>query len=188
MNEGPLSRQPDKLDYLNPTQFRFIINQLPKVEFFTTACNLPGVSIPNTEMSTPFANIPVIGEKTEFEDFTLSFIVDEYLENYLSLHDWITGQGFPETRQQFKDFRDTTSENNSTNTSKGGITGDKSMYSDATLTILSNKNNPIVEVRFRDMFPITLGPLDFDQGATDANLISASSSFKYQQYKIVPIT
>ena len=29
-----ISRQPTKLDHLSPTQFRFVINQLPKVEFF----------------------------------------------------------------------------------------------------------------------------------------------------------
>mgnify|MGYP000019382387 FL=1 len=186
-NSGALSRQPDKLDYLNPSQFRFTINQLPKVEFFTTACNVPGVSVPNTEMATPFVNIPVVGEKTEFEDFTLSFIVDEYLENYLSLHDWITGLGFPDSRQQYKTFRDETADTSSLNTSKSSLTGDRSLYSDATLTILSNKNNPIVEIRFRDMFPISLDSLDFDQGATDANNISCGATFKYQQYKIIPL-
>ena len=55
---SPLSRQPTKLDYANPTQFRFIINQLPKVEYFTTSCNIPGISVPNTLMSTPFVDVP----------------------------------------------------------------------------------------------------------------------------------
>ena len=138
-------------------------------------------------MSTPFTNVPIVGEKAEFEDFSLSFIVDEYLENYLSLHEWITGQGFPESTKQYTTFRDVTGDTSSTNTSKFGRTGDRSMYSDATLTVLSNKNNPIIEIRFRDMFPVTLAALDFDQGATDASLISCSATFKYQQYKIVPI-
>ena len=48
----------------------------------------------------------------KFEDFTLSFIVDEYLENYLSMYSWITGQGFPQSRQQFIDFRDNILNNN----------------------------------------------------------------------------
>ena len=34
-----LNRQPTKLDYASPTQFKFTISQLPKVEFFTTAAN-----------------------------------------------------------------------------------------------------------------------------------------------------
>ena len=44
MPTGPLGRQPDKLDYLSPTQFCFGINQLPKVEFFTVAANIPAAS------------------------------------------------------------------------------------------------------------------------------------------------
>jgi len=188
MSEGPLSRQPTKLDYANSTQFRFIINQLPLVEYFTTACNVPGLSVPSTVMSTPFVEVPIVGEKAEFEDFSLTFIVDEYLENYLSMYNWITGIGFPQTRQQFIDFRDKTSETGDLNTSKGNVGGDRSLYSDATLTILSNKNNPIVEVRFIDMFPISLASLDFDQAAGDSSHLTASVTFKYQQYTIVAIT
>ena len=187
MSEGPLSRQPDKLDYASPTQFRFIINQLPKVEYFTTSCNLPAISTTNTEFPTPFKNIPIMGDVTEFEDFTLSFIADEFLENYLSIYNWITGQGFPESRQQFIDFRDTTSDTSDLNTAREGRKGDRSMYSDATLTILSNKNNPIVEVRFKDMFPISLGELSYDQAADDVTTLNVEVTFKYQQYTIVAL-
>ena len=40
-----LDRQPDKLDYASPTQFKFGIHQLPKVEFFTVAANVPGINL-----------------------------------------------------------------------------------------------------------------------------------------------
>ena len=186
--EGPLSRQPDKLDYASPTQFRFVINQLPKVEYFTTACNVPGIAVDATSFGTPFTPIPIVGDVATFEDFTLSFIVDEFLENYLSMYNWITGQGFPQPRQQFIDFRDEISETGSLNTTKGSTTGDRSLVSDATLTILSNKNNPIIEVRFRDMFPVALGALDYDQSADDVTPISVEATFKYQQYQIFAIT
>ena len=36
-----IDRQPDKLDYLSPTQFKFNIHQLPKVEFFTVSAQIP---------------------------------------------------------------------------------------------------------------------------------------------------
>ena len=42
---SPLNRQPDKLDYTSPTQFRFILNQIPKVQFFVQAANIPGISL-----------------------------------------------------------------------------------------------------------------------------------------------
>ena len=193
-NSGPLARQPTKLDYASPTQFSFIINQLPKVQFFTVAANVPGVSIGESVLPTPFRQIPIQGDMVSYESLEISFIVDEYLENYLSLHDWITGVGFPKSREQFTTFRDTTSETPSSvfperavNRTSGAIKSDRPNISDATLTILSNKNNPIVEVRFRDLYPVSLGALDYDQGATDVEYLRTTASFSYQLYEIVAL-
>ena len=100
-SQSPMARQPEQLDYASPTQFRFGIHQLPKVEFFTVTANLPGISVDNTTLPTPYKDISIMGEKPTFENLTISFIVDEYLENYISLHNWLTGIGFPQDRAQF---------------------------------------------------------------------------------------
>ena len=95
MATGPLGRQPDKLDYLSPTQFRFGINQLPKVEFFTVAANIPGINMGEAIFPTPFKDIPIMGDKLTYENLEITFIIDEFLENYRSLHEWMTAIGFP---------------------------------------------------------------------------------------------
>ena len=187
--QSPLARQPDQLDYASPTQFRFGIHQLPKVEFFTVSANLPGISAGIVTHATPFKDIPTMGEKLSYENLSISFIVDEYLENYISLHNWMIGIGFPRDREQFRTYRDVTS-----NTPASGKTPstdlvgkaipDKAMYSDAFLQILSNKNNPIVEVSFENAFPISLSALDFTQTATDVEYMVASAEFAYQIYEI----
>ena len=102
---SPLARQPDKLDYASPTQFTFGIHQLPKVEFFVRAVTLPGIQLNTVTLATPFKDIPLMGEKLEYGNLTIEFIVDEYLENYISLHNWLVGAGFPTKREQFKTFR-----------------------------------------------------------------------------------
>ena len=193
-NSGPLARQPTKLDYASPTQFKFIINQLPKVEFFTVASNVPSIALGESVFPTPYRQVPVQGDTITFDQLNISFIVDEYLENYLSLHDWITGIGFPKSKEQFTKFRDNTSETPSSvfperavNRTSGAIKSDRPNISDATLTILSNKNNPIVEIRFRDLFPVSLGALDYDQGATDVEYLRTTASFSYQLYEIVAL-
>jgi hypothetical protein len=188
---SPLNRQPTKLDYSSPTQFKFTIHQLPKVEFFTTSAAVPGISLNNYEQPTPFKNIPIIGDRLTYEDLTISFIVDEYLENYITIHNWMTGIGFPKSRSQFTAFRNTGS--NTPNSSAGGntdigvvgsATDDNAFYSDATLTILSNKNNPIVEVRYADMFPTSLSALEYNQNTSDVEYITANITFKYKLYEI----
>ena len=151
---SPLARQPDKLDYASPTQFRFGIHQLPKVEFFVTAVNLPGISLGTATLATPYKDIPMPGEKLDYDNLTLDFLVDEYLENYISLHNWMTGLGFPESGKQFETFRDVTSNTPAKITSTkraeaiGTVIPDRSMYSDEFIMILSNKNNPILQVNF----------------------------------------
>jgi len=192
---SPLSRQPTVLDYSSPTQFRFMIHQLPKVEFFTTAANIPAISLGELVIPTPYKSIPILGDNLTFDNLTISFIVDEELQNYRTIHDWLIGIGFPKSKQQFIDFRNSGS--NTPQAGPGGIgsdigtvgnaTADKAFYSDATLTILSNKNNPIVEVRFADLFPVALSGLDYNQNVTDVEYLTATIDFRYKLYEMVTI-
>ena len=189
-----VSRQPTKLDYASPTQFKFSINQLPKVEFFTTAANIPDITLADVVIPTPFKPIPVLGQNLTYGNLSLSFIVDEFLENYRELHDWLTGIGFPKDRKQFKEFRSNTSNTGNASATPvqdvgkvGKSVSDSAMFSDATLTVLSNKNNPIVEVRFSDMYPVSLGALEFNQQATDVEYMTVQADFTYQIYEIVAL-
>ena len=182
---SPLARQPDKLDYTSPTQFRFGIHQLPKVEFFVTAVNIPGISLGTAIMSTPYKDIPLPGEKLEYGNLSIEFLVDEYLENYISLHNWMTGLGFPQDRAEFKTYRDVTS--NTPTTLTGAAGPDRAMYSDAFIMILSNKNNPILEITFEDMFPVSIGDLDYSQAATDVEYLSVSAEFAYKIYTMTAL-
>ena len=187
--QSPLYRQPDKLDYASPTQFRFGINQLPKVEFFTTEANLPGIDMGFTQQNTPFKDIPIIGDKLTYSSLEITFIVDEYLENHISLHNWMTGLGFPSSRQQFSKFRDVESNVGAGQKAVpsvdqvGTATPDKNLYSDAFLMLLSNKNNAIVEVIFENVFPVSLSSLSYSQNATDVDYMSATCTFQYQIYR-----
>ena len=191
---SPLARQPDKLDYASPTQFKFGIHQLPKVEFFTVTANVPGITLGDAIFPTPFKDIPVMGEKLTYENLSISFIVDEYLENYLSLHEWMTAIGFPKDRKQFRDFRSTTSDTPQATLGTSDDIGDvqpatsaNALFSDAYLTILSNKNNPIVNVFFHNCYPTSLGALEYSQAATDVEFITVTADFAYQIYEIETI-
>ena len=186
-----IDRQPTKLDYASPTQFRFGINQLPKVEFFTVGANVPSINLGDAIFPTPFKDIPIMGDKLTYENLSISFIVDEYLENYISLHEWMTAIGFPKSRAQFKDFRANTSNVAQTTQGTSQDIGDvqpatpaNALFSDAYLMILSNKNNPIVEITFHNMYPVSLGALEYSQGAADVEYITVSADFAYQIYEI----
>ena len=189
-----LERQPTTLDYASPTQFRLVINQLPKVQFFTTAANLPGINLGEAVFPTPLRQIPIQGDDITFENLSISFLVDENLENYKELHDWLIGIGFPQSRKQFKTFRSQTSVTTGATQGNSLDIGDvqqstpaNPMFSDATLTILSNKNNPVAEIRFEDVYPTTIGALSFDQEAADTQYIKTTADFSYKLYTIVKL-
>ena len=185
-----IDRQPTKLDYASPTQFKFGINQLPKVEFFTVGANVPAINMGDAMFPTPFKDIPMMGDKLTYDNLSITFIVDEYLENYQSIHEWMTAIGFPKTRKQFSDFRANVSNapviTQGTSQDIGDVqsaTGVNALFSDATLTILSNKNNPILNVFFRDIYPVVLGALDYTQTATDVEYMTSTVDFAYQIYE-----
>ena len=187
--QSPLARQPDKLDYASPTQFKFGIHQLPKVEFFTVSANVPSISAGVVTRATPFKDIPLVGEKLTYENLSITFQIDEYLENYISLHNWMKGIGFPTDRQEFRTFRDVTSNTPASGKTPptdlvGKAVPDRALYSDAYLMILSNKNNPIVEVNFQNIFPVSLSALEFTQTVSDVEFMTATAEFAYQIYEI----
>jgi len=190
------ARQPTKLDYASPTQFKFNIIKLPKVEYFCTSVNIPGIAINYVEQQTPLKDIPHPGEKLKYSDLTMSFIVDENLENYQEIHGWLVGLGFPDSHADYNTLIQAGKDRFPT--SKSSVSNEigkirypapsqGAAFSDATLMVLTNKNNPVVEVRFKDMFPISLSNLEYNQQATDINYLTAQVTFKYSIYKFANI-
>ena len=187
------SRQPTKFDYASPTQFKFPLTKLPKVEYFTTACNIPGISLSTALQPTPLKDIPLPGDTVEFNDLEITFLVDENLENYREIHGWMYGIGFPKDRKQYsalidanKDRFPTTgkdSQNHDAGKVKYGAMPIGPIFSDATLNVLTSKNTANIEVRFSDVFPTALSGLNFDQQADDVNYLSATVTFKYKIYE-----
>ena len=192
-----LSRQPTKQDYASPLQFKFQITKLPKVEFFCTTANIPGINIDVVTQPTALKNIERPGDKLSYEDLTISFIVDENLENYREIHGWLTGVGFPKNYEQFQVLqgagtdRFPSTQNVGTSKELGEIKkatqDDGGLYSDATMLILTSKNNANLEVRFRNIYPTSLSGLDYNQQATDVDYLTATVTFEYAIYEFATV-
>jgi len=192
-----LTRQPSKLDYAAATQFKFNIIKLPKVEFFCTSVNIPGIQLGETLQPTPLKSIPIPGDKLSYSALNVSFLVDENLENYREIHGWLTGLGFPRNHTQFETLvnagTDRFPTSNATAKNRdAGRTQDQgydvgAYYSDATLTVLSSKNNPVLEVRFRDLYPTSLTGLSYDQQAGDTSYLTGDVSFSYLIYEFADV-
>ena len=191
-----IDRQPTKLDYASPTQFKFSILKLPKVEYFCTAVNIPGVNLGETTQATPLKKIPIPGDTLVYEPLQMTFLVDENLENFQEIHGWLIGLGFPRDHSEFRDLVRSGSDrfparsqavSSELGKVKYGSTDVGGTYSDATLTVLSSKNNAEVEVRFKDLFPTSLTGLDYTQQATDVDYLTATVEFNYTIYDFAKV-
>ena len=81
-----------QLDYLDPTKFKFQMVKLPTVEFNTVAAQIPDVSLTEMVQPTRLQQLKLPGNDMTFGDLTITFLVDEDLENYRKVHDWMAAE------------------------------------------------------------------------------------------------
>ena len=174
-NSGALSNQIANRNFLAPVGFKFSLSKFPKVSFFSNTARIPDITLGTAIQSTYLKDIDIPGEKLTYGELNVRFLVDENLENYMKIHNWLTGLGFPESGQ---DFIDKT-------TNEDGIRDLKEQFSDGSLHILNSNFNDIAVVKFRDLFPIYLTSLEFDATESDINYFTADVTFKYTIYDIL---
>ena len=166
-NSGALSNQIGNRNFLAPVGFKFSLSKFPKVSFFSNTARIPDITLGTAIQSTYLKDIDVPGEKLTYGELNVRFLVDENLENYMKIHNWLTGLGFPESAQDF--IVKTTNED--------GIRDLKEQFSDGSLHILNSNFNDIAVVKFRDLFPIYLTSLEFDATESDINYFTADVTF-----------
>ena len=190
------NKQIENRNFLSPIGFKFSLAKFPKVSYFCQTANIPSMNLSMQQQPTPFRSLPLEGF-IDYDPLTLTFLVDENLENYREIHGWLTGLGFPRSHEQFETFinagKDRFPTSNATAKNRdAGRTEDVgfdvgAQYSDATLTILSSKNNPVLEVRFRDLYPTSLSGLSYDQQAGDTSYLTGDVSFSYNIYEFATV-
>ena len=171
-------QQPDNANYLSPLGFRFVLNRTPNTNYFVQNVRLPTLTLGQFDLEDPFVKLPTPGTKLSFEPLDITFMVDEDMRNYLEIHDWLRGLGFPETFDQYGNLVRQNSVARSDATA---------VFSDGTLMVLSSHQNANMRVVFEDMFPISLSDLSFDSTLTDVEYLKATVTFRYKLYTIEKI-
>ena len=179
-SNNPFENQINNRNYLSPLGFKLIISKIPKVDFLCQAANIPSISMGTAVQPTYLKDIPVPGDKPVYDDLTVRFIIDENMENYLSLNKWITGLGYPESLKQYQQLADV---------GPSLATQDNSNprwfeFSDASLQILSSNHQPNINVNFKGCFPVAVSTLEFDSSQRDYSYFTCEATFKYDFYTI----
>lgn len=157
-----------KQNYLSPLEFRFAIKRLPYVSFFTQNVTLPGVSSNPADINTPFKSIYFGGDHLTYNQFVVNFRVNENMDNYLEIYNWLLGITFPNNFEEYANLE----------------ASDSGIYSDATLLIMSSGKTPNIQYKFKDIFPIDLSDINMDTTAGDIDYVTASVTFQIGSYDI----
>ena len=174
-----LSRQPTVIDYAQNSQYRVILPNFPISEYFCTEMNVPGVTMTQVDRPSSLTNIPMVGDQLAYENFTMTFIVDEELKNFQEIYDWMVNMGFPYKHSQYKSKERADGMDQRK--------GDRVLYDDLLITILSSKNNPVVRCKLFEAFPISLSGLTYTQTNPDVEYLTASVEFAYMYYEFKPL-
>jgi hypothetical protein len=166
---------PDNISPLSPNGFMFNIQKLPNVSFFCQQVNLPGITLGTPEFGNPFGIAPIPGDTLTYDTLQVQFLVDEKMDNYRAIYNWVVALGFPETYEQYVNFLNESDALTTSELAKN--------YSDATLAILGASNTTVQTVNFHDLFPMSIDSLTFQSTNQDVQYLIGNATFRYAYYK-----
>jgi hypothetical protein len=148
------------------------------LQFFCQAVSVPGISLGEIPIVTPFVEMYSPGEKAIYDIMNVTFAIDEKMSSWLEIHDWIRGMTFPENFEEYK------------NLSKQSKYANKvqPQFSDATLTVYSSSFTPLVRFNFFDTFPTSLSSFVLSTQDTPDNVLTADASIRFTYYNIEKLT
>ena len=161
--------QPTNLNQLNVVSFDVSFSRMTAVQYFCQRVSLPTVVLGETNEPSPFMNLPLEGDTLTFEALSLSFIVDEDLQNYIEIYNWLTALGFPRDYSQFAILQEPSAASKTL-----------SKYSDLSLVVHTNKSNPNYKIKFTDVFPTSLSSIQFDATPTGMDPIVVDATFNFR--------
>ena len=173
-----LERVPQNTNYLQPTKFILTFDRIGSVTYFCQEVNLPGVNLGSATTTFPMLDVHSPGTKLTFNPLNVQFILDEGLVGWQQLYAWFNSIASPEgfeKRNSLTEMQNVFKQHRMRN------------YSDATLTVLSGLNNPIVRIQFINTFPTSLSDVQFDTKLSAEDIMTGSVSFNYDYFKFLPL-
>ena len=167
-----LNRSPENTNFLQPTKYLLTFDRIRTTQYFCQSVNLPGVSLGEVNRATPFLDMYSPGTKLSYELLNVEFILDEKLQGWKNLYDWFLTMADPDGFEKRDGSRE--------------LQNNKHL-SDATLSILSGLNNPLIRIHYTNVFPLSISDIKFDSTQSADTIMTATATFRYQSYKYLTV-
>ena len=158
------------ISYLQPTSFKLSIDRkfYPNLEFFCQSVLHPSMSLNPVEVPIKrLGSIPFAGDKLTFGELTAIIIVDENLNAYTEMYNWMdrlvdSKEKTPLARREI----------------------DPPTYSDINLSILSSHNNTTRTIKYLDCIPTSLGDMALESTSGDVQYITFPVTFRFSYFQL----
>ena len=167
-----INRSPDNTNLLQATKFLLTFSRIKTTQYFCQTVNLPGVSLGEVSRATPFLDMYSPGTKLTYDPLVVEFILDEELQGWKNLYDWFLTMADPDGFEKRDGSRELQTNKH---------------FSDATLSILSGLNNPLVRIHYTNLFPLSISDIRFDTTQSADTIMTATATFRYQSYTYLTV-
>lgn len=154
------------MNWLQNIEFELQIDRLPTVSFNANKVNIPGISLPPAEQRTPFNTIRHAPDYIEYENLSITCLVDEDLKSWIEMFKWAK-MGFP------NDFSETNSSKY-----KG------SHQSDISVIMLNSARQKIATFDFVNAQPVNMSALQLDTTQTERVIQEFTVDFSYDSFSL----
>jgi len=152
--------------------FQFVMDRVPNLVYFCQSANLPGIGFGVVDQPTTLGHpVKVPTGAFRFEDLELTFRVDENLNNWIELQNWIATAGnYYDDSNTLPYYSDTP--------------GQLIKTTDATLLITNSSYQPKIKVHFKHVFPQYVSGINFVVNAPVSTEAIATVKFAHTGYTI----
>lgn len=161
------------MNYLNTQVFQMDIPLAPSVNEYIQSVSLPGITLGEAQIETPFIRQPEPGDKLIFSPISISFLIDEHMKNWKEIFNWMIALGFPTSLQQYGVLPHQVNRADSSQ-----------ITCDLTILVHDNYSKPILKFNMFNAFPINLGDIPISTVETDAQVPMCTADFMYQHYEV----
>lgn len=175
-----ITRNPTNPNPLQPNKFLLTFSRAPNVQYFCQQVSVPGISLSEAVIANPFVDIYAPGEKAIYDLLNITFLIDEELQGWKEIHDWIRAM----TKvKEFEEYRKLPVLNKNAS-ARNDIRGEFPQYSDASISLFSGSNKEYYRFKFYDVFPTTLSTFVMNSQDSPENVLTADATFRYSYYDI----
>jgi hypothetical protein len=171
---------PQNTNPLQPTKYLLSLDRIGSVKYFCQTINIPGMSLPEIKVNTPFLDINSPGTKLNYNTLTVSWIVDGSLDSWKQIYLWLYSIASPNGYSERN--RLSQMQNNNKILNKNHPINP---FSDGILTVLSGLNNPLLRIQFYNLFPTSLSDIDFDVKQSAEDIVIGTASFAYDYFEFI---